>query len=104
MKNRFLTVPLNRDGEKEYDQGIEESDNLKTYKLPEDEFKLLDSGGFFADLNNKFGLLIDDYESEVIPEKALNYAEFLLEQEKAPVFNAAVAEAKRNGTFVGLDF
>ena len=66
MRKRYLTVPKNKNGENEYDSGIESSSNLKVFELPESEFETLMHSGIFRDVNIECGTLIDDYESEII--------------------------------------
>ena len=106
MRVRYLTVPHNMEGITEYQNGIEHSENMSVYKLPEDQFLKLTRNNVFMLINENCGLLIDDYESEIIDEKnvlkCLNSK--IVDQNLSKVFYKALLEAKDNRTFVGLDF
>lgn len=106
MRKRFLTVPKNKQGEQEYDTGVEYSENIENYTLPETEFKFLQSSGIFQKISEKCELLIDDYESETIQGDDLKQVEQILEEvrEKVPEFYKAIVSAIRYKTMVGLDF
>lgn len=101
---KFISVPLNDIGEKEYDHGGENSPNLIVIELPEQEFTYLKNSSVFNMLNEDFGLMIDDYESEVIPLKALNKVSKNIDEKSAPIFSEAIHKAQEKQTFVGLDF
>ena len=78
MHIRFLTIPKNEEGIVEYDMGVESSNNLNVYYLPEEEFENLWVA--FNVINYHCGLLIDDYESEIIKGQDLEKCkEILLE-------------------------
>ena len=80
MKKRFLTVPLNDMGKKEYGCGIEKSDNLFITELPEKEFLILLEK--FDEINNRCKILIDDYESEEISDNNLFDAKLIIDDIK----------------------
>ena len=75
-----------------------------TLELPDDEFETLLH--CFETLNKEFGLLIDDYESEMIADDALIRCKEIIEtvEKQVPVFNRAVKTALRYNTVVFLDF
>lgn len=104
MHIRFLTVPKNEEGIVEYDMGVESSDNLNVYYLPEEEFENLWVA--FNVINYHCELLIDDYESEIIKGQDLEKCkEILLEMKvKGPMFFQALDEAIRYNTLLALDF
>ena len=104
MHIRFLTIPYNQKGMEEYDCGIQESNCMCTLELPDDEFETLLH--CFETLNKEFGLLIDDYESEMIADDALIRCKEIIEtvEKQVPVFNRAVKTALRYNTVVFLDF
>lgn len=47
MRKRYLTVIKNERGLEEDDCGVEESENIKVYELPENEFEELCKTGVF---------------------------------------------------------
>ena len=96
MKKRFLTVPLNDMGKKEYGCGIEKSDNLFITELPEKEFLIL---------LEKFDE-IDDYESEEISDNNLFDTKLIIDdiKQSIPVFYNALEKAIMYHTLLGLDF
>ena len=71
-------------GEKEYEHGIEESENLISFTIPENEFAALWDA--FETINDRFDLLIDDFESEIIPTEVIHDVITLVSKEKYPVF------------------
>lgn len=104
-RDRYISIPLNEDGKTEYDAGIENTDNILVLNLPEKEFDFLYSKGIFNDINNKCDLLIDDYESEVINNKSLQWCKDIMSQyDDIGTLKKAIDLAIKNNTFVGLDF
>ena len=72
---------------------IDESENLLTFTLPENEFETLDKHHVFDILNQKYGLLIDIYESEtVIAEQLKNEYRAISLQKGAWLEAVAVAD------------
>lgn len=105
MRIRYLTVIKNAEGMHEYDHGIELGDNLSSYELPEDEFEALFSADVFENINKTCGLLIGDYESELIEKKYLKECIEIVENAGiGKVFLDALQEAESNGVALGLDF
>ena len=103
MHKRFLTVPKNEEGIIEYDIGIEGSNNLNVYVLPEEEFNNL--WAVFDIMNVRWGLLIDEYESEIIENSYLEICKQILQEMKvdSPIFMSALEEAIRYNTILALD-
>lgn len=105
-KIRFISVPLNDQGIEEYDQGVEDTKNIKVFELNEEEFKELYSSGIFDVINSKCNLLIDDYESEIIDKDNLELGQTILKDYKleSSKFDDALELAIEKETLVGLDF
>ncbi|NWK12793.1 hypothetical protein [Clostridium cadaveris] len=102
--NRYLSIPLNKKGIEELDYGVEKSDNIKVIKLSDSEFQeLYQSEGVFDRINEECNLMIDDYESETIPNDKLNYCLSIVENKYVKLM-AALKLAKEYNTFVDLDF
>lgn len=104
MRDRFITVPKNQKGIEEYNVGVESSNNLHSVMLPEKEFRFLLPA--FSAINNALGLLIDDFESEVINNEHLEKCKEIIEGLKidSPVFGNALEEAIKYKTIIALDF
>ena len=99
---RFLTVPLNSQGINDYNYGRENSKDLITYELSEDEFELL-YRTVFPVINDRCALLIDDFESEEISAQNIICCLDTIMQVEG-VFKTACLKAVEQGTFVCLDF
>lgn len=104
MRHRYLTVPYNEKGIQEYNNGVEESENLYTVELPEDEFIALVKS--FGLINKECDLLIDDCESESINGDHLIKCQDIIAnvKERIPVFAKALDMAIDNKTLLALDF
>ena len=104
MRHRYLTVPYNDKGVHEYDNGVEESKNLYTVELPEDEFLALVHS--FGLINKECDLMIDDYESEMIAGDHLTKCQSIIAnvKENIPVFTTALEMAINHRTMLALDF
>ncbi|MBR0384598.1 MAG: hypothetical protein IJH61_07935 [Eubacteriaceae bacterium] len=72
-RNRYIIIIKNQKGYDEYDTGIWQSDNLEMLNLPEKEFNEL-FFNVFMPINKKCGLLIDDFEAELIETKNIPIA------------------------------
>ena len=103
MRMRVCTVPLNDKGRKEYNYGIEHTENMAEFFLDEAEFNTLYDGGIFDAINAKCGKQIDDYESEEISASELVECTGLLSGFSGTFMNA-VNKAIEAGTFLALDF
>ena len=102
--NMYITVPINQEGYKEYDIGIEESPNQITYHLPFEEFLKLERGGVFRVLETRYiDLYIEDGESAVITAERLKKVYGAINAIPG-VFMDAVNKAIELGTCVYLDF
>ena len=106
MRNRYLTVPKNEIGIEECDIGMDYSDNILTYELPEKEFNFLAINGFFNQINEVCETLIDDYESEEISSDNLDKCESILKSVKddLPIFYDVLQKAISYKTKIILDF
>lgn len=103
MRERYLTVPINETGISEYNHGIEHTNNMLEFVLSEKEFFELAESGVFRYINDLCGLMIDDYESEIISSTNLEKCGArILSQEN--VFSKAVRLAIYYKTFLALDF
>lgn len=100
---KYITVPKNDTGVREYKSLIEESDNLINFTLPEDEYEKLDKHHVFDILNERFGLMIDICESETVAASQLKQAYQEISLFKG-VWLEAVDKAIAFGTCVFLDF
>lgn len=103
---RYISIPLNAVGEEEYNNGIEDTNNIKTFNLPDEEFNFLYTKGIFDDINNQCELLIDDYESETIDNSKISTCKEIISlfDEEIKTFKEAINLAEVNNTFIGLDF
>ena len=102
-KEKYITIPKNETGIKEYNALIEDSENLLTFNLPEDEYSILDEYRIFDIINERYGLMIDIYESETVTAKQLQeaYGEII---SKKGVWQEAVDLAIAYGTCMFRDF
>ena|GEM_PF-6382798 len=104
-RNRYIIIIKNQKGYDEYDTGIWQSDNLEMLNLPEKEFNEL-FFNVFMPINKKCGLLIDDFEDELIETKNIPIAKKIMEDKghTTGVFYKAVCECDKNGYAIGLEF
>ena len=58
----------------------------------------------FETINDRFGLLIDDFESEIIPAEVIHDVITLVSKEKYPVFYDALMQAQKYNAYLALDF
>ena len=79
MKDRLIVVPTSKEAEQRLDYDKCTDSDLLEYNLNEKEFDELYDIGFFTELNDKLGLMIDDYESEEILEDKLKNLEDFME-------------------------
>ncbi|WP_316160142.1 hypothetical protein [Clostridium sp.] len=101
---RCMSVPLNKKGIEELEYGVEESNNIKVIHLSNSEFEeLYQDGGVFDRINEKYDLMIDDFESERIPKEKIQYCLNILDDKYAE-FKEALNLAKEYDTFLDLDF
>jgi hypothetical protein len=102
---RYLTVPINNIGIEEYNIG-QETDNIITLELSEEEFYSLYHGGVFDRINSTCNLLIDDYESEIINKNHFNECKNIISNSNlvTNIFTKALDFAIEYDTLLGLDF
>jgi hypothetical protein len=99
-----MSVPLNKKGIEELEYGVEESNNIKVIHLSNSEFEeLYQDGGVFDRINEKYDLMIDDFESERIPKEKIQYCLTIVDGKYAK-FKEALNLAKEYNTFLDLDF
>lgn len=105
--DRWIFVPKNKSGEEDCDFMRHFSKNVVQYNIPENEFGDLMNDGVFDRINHECDLLIDDFEDEIIPLKAIaNCIRIMREygRHKKGVFNTALKTALDYGTFVDIEF
>lgn len=73
-RQRYITVPLDKEAMNLYDMGEEEIENSLQWILTEEEFDTLNNADFFKQINNICNVIIDDYESEIIQGNDLKKA------------------------------
>lgn len=101
---RWLSVPINDQGIEEYDYGVEDTPNIKTFMISEQEFDILYHQGIFDSINEECDLLIGDYESEIISVDHFEVCKKTIGNTNVPVFSEALELAIKYGTLLGLDF
>lgn len=99
----FVTVPINQTGVDEIEQMQEASDNFETYVIPAEEYRALWKAHVFDVINNRFGLMIDDNESEKVTAEQLKEVSQAIDIVPG-VFIDAVKMAIGFGTPIYLDF
>ncbi len=103
MRSRYLTVPKNKKGIEEYYSGAEHTDNMIEVVLEESEFDVLYKNNVFKRINIRCGLMIDDYESEIITIEEIEKCKNIIDEEKGTFLKMA-NEAIKCKTFLALDF
>lgn len=91
---RFIAVPRNDAGRREYFHTTNSTENITFYSLPEEEFLRIYDSGFLWEMNERFGLMLDDYESGRIDEDfdyVLSEAEKI--KDSCPTLYNAAAQA-----------
>lgn len=58
----------------------------------------------FETINDRLGLLIDDFESEIIPAEMIHEVITLVSKEKYPVLYDALMQAQKYNAYLALDF
>ena len=106
--DKTIAIPIDEQGIIDYDNDVSKEDHLKYFTLPATEFNILWNCGFFNKLNSELGLMIDDYEEEIIPNCDLEITERIFNEytkgHKCPNFAAAIKFAKECDTQIGLEF
>lgn len=103
-RSRHLSVPLNKKGIEELEYGDMNTENVKVIELSYSEFEdMYKDGSIFDKINEECNLLIDDYESETIPNEKIENCLAIVE-DKYIKLKEALNLAKEYNTFVDLDF
>jgi len=66
MHKRYIYVISTEAGMEDYECGLEASSGFSAHELPDVEFEYLSKCGLWEMINDQCGLMIDDYESEII--------------------------------------
>ncbi|MBD5465854.1 MAG: hypothetical protein HDR22_08570 [Lachnospiraceae bacterium] len=66
VRQRFIRVPKDEKAMKDYDYGVQKKEQMEEIILSEAQYKILDDTGVFDKINEKCGIIIDDYEEEVL--------------------------------------
>ena len=66
VRERFIRVPKDKRAMKDYDYGVQKKEQMEEMILSETQYKTLDNIGVFDEINEKCGIIIDDYEEEVL--------------------------------------
>ena len=72
MHIRQIIVPYGPKQWENYLNGEYNMDSVKVFELSENDHDELWEKGVFISINNKFDLMIGDYEEEVVPSKCTN--------------------------------
>lgn len=100
----YITVPKNQKGYEEYDYGIEHTENMVEFTLPQEEFRQLQKSGVIRILEGTYKeLYIAESESNIITADQLK-AVYNAINVIPGVFMTAVDTAIKYGTCVYLDF
>lgn len=103
----FLIVPINEQGIDDVEYMREETPDILEYVLSPMEFQTLWNAHIFENINTKYHLLIDTYETETIPLECCAGSLSIVREaglEKDSVFATALKQAMNYGTFVECGF
>ncbi|MDE6231722.1 MAG: hypothetical protein K2M60_00030 [Lachnospiraceae bacterium] len=111
VRERYIRVPKNRQAMRDYDYGIQSSEQMQELILNDEQYSKLDKLGVFDKINEKCNIIIDDYEEEVLELSeipiALDVINQLMENSKCEelaklkwIFTQAISY----GTIEGFDF
>ena len=107
-EDRCIAIPIDEQGILDYENDVTKRDRLKIFILPAVEYNLLWNCGFLDELNFQLGLMIDDYEEEIIPNCNLEATERIFNEYtkdcKFPTFMEALQYAKKCNTQICLEF
>jgi len=110
-RQRYITVPLDKEAIEAYDMGEEEIENSLQWVLIGEEFDVLNNSDVFKQINNECGVIIDDYESEIIQGNNLvkAYKIICLFNEQAPSsinekLKIYIETALDKNTLIAFDF
>ena len=104
MEHKHLIYyALNAQGENDIEFGTYPTENVEFISMPDEEFSYW-YNGITDKLNQQFGLLIDEYESETVPYEILEeFMKALDSEEQMPTLYSAIREAIRLKTNLELD-
>lgn len=103
-KRYYITVPKNEQGYKEHDTGIEHTENMEEYMIPEEEYAKLHQNGVFGVLENECpDVYISDGESSELTAEQLKKVYNAINVLPG-TFLTAVDKAIEYGTCILLDF
>lgn len=101
-KHGLVSVPFNDEGIKELDDMADSSQNFVTYIIEDKEYHELWRNKIFHIINYRFGLMIDECESEEVTAEQLKQVYEAINIVPG-VFMKAVDEAIKYGTKIYLD-
>lgn len=104
---RWISVPKNSEGKQDCDYGEYETENVVNYDVSDNEFRALLRNGSIVAMNTECGLMIQDYESEVIPVDKIARCMSIVREHGDYIdgaFMQAFKSALNFGTFVQLEF
>ena len=107
MNHRFIALGKNKQGDYDCDHRKYDSLFVIAHEMPIKEFNNLYNSGVFDKINERFDLLIDDYESETIPASiAADCLKIVKESnvEINGVFAQSLKEVVNYGTRAFLEF
>lgn len=101
----YVSVPIDDIGINDLDYCAEESAHVISYEMSKRECDELFDRHVFDEINNKFKLLIDTYETERIFYEALSFCKELLERKglEKTNFMKGIEKALEYRTYVQLD-
>ena len=100
----YITVPKNEQGYKEHDIGIEHTENMEEFIVPEEEYIKLHRNGVFGVLENEYlDVYISDGESSELSAEQLKKVYNAISVLPG-TFLTAVDKAIEYGTCILLDF
>ena len=105
MSRRYLAfVPINEQGMAEEYMGVEHSPNILEYIISPEEFRRFCGSGAMERVNAACGILLDEYEDDIIPTHGLAAALDIARRPDArlEVITRAIEDALRLGTYVSL--
>lgn len=77
MGKYYISIPRNIDGINDYNNMVDESENLELVKIPDDEFSRFYIN-FCDKLNEVCDSIIDEFESDTLNNEQLHRAEEIL--------------------------
>ncbi len=110
-RERFIRVPKDERAMKDYDYGVQKKEQMEEIILSEVQYEALDNTGVFDEINEKCGIIIDDYEEEVLELDKIPTALEVVNQLISNNKNEELIKLKRilelairYKTIVGFDF